>query len=85
MDVQMPNMDGLETTRAIRKIYGQYPLISAMTANALSEDKENCMAAGMNEYISKPLSIEILVNKLAEMYGLTQQHKHSQNGLHTNH
>jgi len=68
MDIQMPNMDGLETTRMIRQTYGAYPLIAAMTANALSEDKENCLKAGMDNYISKPLSIEVLIDKLIDMY-----------------
>ncbi len=65
MDVQMPNIDGLEATRLLRKIYGAKPLIAAMTANAMSEDKENCFAAGMDDYISKPISIEALMNMLA--------------------
>jgi CheY-like chemotaxis protein len=68
MDIQMPNMDGLEATRAIRKTYGAYPLIVAMTANALTEDKESCFNAGMDDYISKPINIELLINKLTALY-----------------
>lgn len=60
MDVQMPVMDGLEATRQIRakrdKI--KQPLIIAMTANAMEEDKEVCLEAGMNDYISKPVTRE---------------------------
>jgi signal transduction histidine kinase/ligand-binding sensor domain-containing protein/DNA-binding response OmpR family regulator len=66
MDMQMPNVDGLQATRAIRKLYGAYPLIVAMTANALSEDRESCLEAGMNDYLSKPISIELLMTKLIE-------------------
>lgn len=68
MDMQMPNIDGLEATRIIRKIYGSSPLISAMTANALSESKESCIAAGMDDYISKPIVIETLMSKLIDLY-----------------
>jgi len=68
MDVQMPNLDGLEATRVIRNMYGASPLIAAMTANALSEDRDNCFKAGMDFYLSKPLGIEALINKLIEVY-----------------
>ncbi|MET3981444.1 signal transduction histidine kinase/ligand-binding sensor domain-containing protein/ActR/RegA family two-component response regulator [Mucilaginibacter sp. UYP25] len=68
MDIQMPNLDGLETTRIIRDTYGSNPKIAAMTANALSEDKENCINAGMDEYMSKPINIEILINQLIALY-----------------
>ena len=66
MDCQMPIMDGFETTRAIRKMAitdNRYKLpIIAMTANAVQGDREICLAAGMNDYISKPLLPEDLVN-----------------------
>ncbi len=56
MDVQMPIMDGLEATRNIRKIeaWKEIPII-AMTAHAFEEDIENCMSAGMNDHVSKPV------------------------------
>ena len=57
MDVQMPNIDGLEATRMIRESYNKLQLpIVAMTANAMKGDKEICLGAGMNDYISKPIS-----------------------------
>jgi len=62
MDVQMPIMDGLAATRKIRLMNrpkSQVPII-AMTAHALKEDKDICLRSGMNEYISKPISVESL-------------------------
>ncbi len=62
MDVQMPEMDGLEATQIIRKsVKRQQPVIIAMTANAMQEDKEECLQAGMNDYLSKPVNPEDLV------------------------
>jgi CheY-like chemotaxis protein len=66
MDVQMPEMDGLEATRYIRQNYEKQPVIIAMTANAMVEDREECIRAGMNNYIAKPLKIETLVTMLSE-------------------
>ena len=62
MDVQMPELDGLEATRRIRATWPDRPLwIVAMTANAMAGDPEACLAAGMNDYISKPIrSAELL-------------------------
>jgi CheY-like chemotaxis protein len=63
MDVQMPEMDGLEATRRIRS-NGMKTQILAMTAHALNGDREECLHAGMNEYLSKPIRIEELQKAL---------------------
>jgi CheY-like chemotaxis protein/HPt (histidine-containing phosphotransfer) domain-containing protein len=65
MDVQMPEMDGLEASRQIHQRYGgQHPRIVAVTANATVEDQEMCLAAGMDDYVSKPIRPEALINAL---------------------
>lgn len=59
MDIQMPEMDGFEATKQIIARWGnQKPFIVAMTANALSTDREKCLEAGMDDYISKPITID---------------------------
>jgi CheY-like chemotaxis protein/two-component sensor histidine kinase len=64
MDVQMPELDGLETTRIIRKTETRQPYIIAMTASAMAEDRAACVEAGMNSFVSKPISIQDLVAAL---------------------
>jgi PAS domain S-box-containing protein len=68
MDVQMPNMDGMETTRHIRDDFPlhEQPWIIAMTAHALHEDRQRCLEAGMDGYISKPVQLEDLVAALEQ-------------------
>ena len=66
MDVQMPELDGLEATAQIRGLpgpHGQTPIIG-MTAYAFAEDREACLAAGMNDYISKPIDRADLIRKV---------------------
>ncbi|MBC8052295.1 MAG: response regulator [Sphingobacteriaceae bacterium] len=67
MDILMPEMDGLEATAFIRKNSTHQPAIIAMTANALSEDRDRCIGAGMNDYITKPIGLEILVDTLRKV------------------
>ncbi|BAQ65152.1 response regulator [Geminocystis sp. NIES-3709] len=75
MDVQMPEMDGLTATRQIRTLwetpYGNFqgnpPCIIAMTANAMEGDREICISAGMDDYLSKPVRVESLVQKLKNL------------------
>ncbi|MDD3815517.1 MAG: response regulator [Desulfocapsaceae bacterium] len=70
MDIQMPEMDGFEATRHIReKGFADIPIV-AMTANAMKGDREKCLEAGMNDYISKPIKREIVFKILEErLYG----------------
>jgi CheY-like chemotaxis protein len=70
MDVQMPEMDGLEATRCIRQLsseelsVGRQPRIIAMTASAMQEDRDACKTAGMDDYVSKPVRVDELVGAL---------------------
>jgi len=64
MDVQMPEMDGLEATRRIRAGNGPQPVIIAITANVTRQDREECLAEGMNDYLSKPVDLEQLTMML---------------------
>jgi signal transduction histidine kinase/CheY-like chemotaxis protein len=66
MDVQMPELDGLEATRRIRSQWASPsgPHIIAMTANAMQGDREECLAAGMDDYISKPIRVHDLLSAL---------------------
>ena len=67
MDVQMPGLDGLDATRAIRTRWPDRPVrIVAMTANAMEGDRETCLAAGMDDYVSKPIRPDELARALAE-------------------
>jgi signal transduction histidine kinase/ActR/RegA family two-component response regulator len=69
MDVQMPEMDGLEASRRITAEHppSQRPRIVAMTANAMQGDREECLAAGMDDYVTKPIRVEALVEALLQV------------------
>ncbi|MEO0468798.1 MAG: response regulator [Bacteroidota bacterium] len=74
MDVQMPEMDGFEATMKIRSLFrnmpSQRPLIVAMTANAMKGDRERCLEAGMDDYISKPVKPEMIRETLQRWFPL---------------
>jgi CheY-like chemotaxis protein len=69
MDVQMPEMDGLEATRQIAAKWprAKRPRIVAMTANAMQGDREMCIAAGMDDYLTKPIRVDQLVETLNQV------------------
>lgn len=70
MDVQMPEVDGYQATRELRGLgYKDLPII-AMTANAMASDREDCLAAGMNDHVAKPIDVQQLVATLARHCGL---------------
>jgi len=67
MDIEMPEMDGLSATRYIRKHNSHQPLIVAMTASAMVENREQCLAAGMDHYMTKPIKLDAFVSVLKEV------------------
>ena len=72
MDVQMPRMNGFEATRAIREMEerrGGHTPILAVTAYALKQDEEQCLAAGMDAYISKPVDFKKLLEMIRGLIG----------------
>ena len=66
MDMQMPEMDGIAATKIIREELESQPWIVAVTANALSDDRQACLAAGMNDFLTKPIQIEDIDRVLSE-------------------
>jgi CheY-like chemotaxis protein len=75
MDVQMPEMDGLEATQAIREQGGEQPYIIAITASAMKEDEQACLQAGMNDYISKPIDLDDLMQALEKAAAATRRNR----------
>lgn len=76
MDVRMPEMDGFEATQAIRRMgIITQPFIIAMTANAMSNDREECLEIGMNEYISKPVRLNEITEKLIKAFEFCSERK----------
>ena len=75
MDVQMPELDGLEATRRIVATWpeGRRPRIVAMTANAMQGDREMCIAAGMDDYLTKPIRVDRLVEALSHVPARTDR------------
>ena len=67
MDLQMPEMDGLTATKNIRTELKNPIRIVAMTADAMPEDRQACLDAGMNDYISKPIDIQEIIRVLSSI------------------
>lgn len=79
MDCHLPEVDGFEATKTIRGLEsksGRHTPIIALTADALKSDAEKCMAAGMDDYLSKPVSIEQLRQKIQQWLPLTKRHEY---------
>ena len=76
MDIQMPKMDGMAATIAIRAFNQQVPIV-AMSAHALERERERCFEIGMNDYIAKPFKVEALKHILEKFIALPTQKQHS--------
>jgi two-component system, sensor histidine kinase len=82
MDCHLPEIDGFEATKTIRQLEsksGRHTPVIALTADALKGNAEKCMAAGMDDYLSKPVSIEQLRQKIQQWLPLTKRHEYSGN------
>ncbi|TAG64626.1 MAG: response regulator, partial [Runella slithyformis] len=78
MDIQMPDMDGIETTQRLRAQFGKYlPPIVAMTAYSMKEDRARFLSQGMDEYVPKPIRAQVLIQKIKE---LMEANKAKENG-----
>jgi hypothetical protein len=74
MDLQMPEMDGFETTEYIRKVMNLQVPIIALTADVTTVDSEKCLAFGMNDYISKPIDEKLLYSKIKKSLEKSGEH-----------
>ncbi|MCF2505170.1 response regulator [Dyadobacter sp. CY107] len=72
MDVQMPVMDGLEATRLIRKMAVNQPIIIALTANSIVGNQQECLDAGMNDYIGKPIKLDEAMTLIRKWYCISK-------------
>lgn len=72
MDIQLPLLNGYDATKQIKAIRSDVPVI-AQTANAMSEDREKCLKAGCDDYLSKPISPDLLFKKLDKMFALKKE------------
>ena len=71
MDMEMPEMDGIEATKELLLLEGslkKIPIIIAMTANAMEEDKKKCLDAGMNDFLSKPVKLDTLYDIIVKWF-----------------
>ena len=76
MDIQMPDMDGIETTQHLREQFGrQLPPIVAMTAYSMKEDRERFLSQGMDDYIPKPIRAQTLIQKVKELIEANQERR----------
>jgi signal transduction histidine kinase/CheY-like chemotaxis protein len=84
MDLQMPVLDGYAATQVLRKQrrFKKLPIV-AMTANAMASDRAACLAAGMNEHVSKPFDLSQLVSVLIRITGISPTHNASTNAMET--
>jgi len=73
MDIRMPEMDGLTATQNIRQMAIEQPYIIAMTANAMSNDREECIQSGMNDYVAKPIFTSEILKTLKNGYAYITQ------------
>ena len=76
MDCQMPGLDGYETTRCLRRQGVRLPIV-AMTASAMTGDRERCLEAGMDDFVTKPVSLESLEAALQRWIGKSREHSTS--------